>query len=181
MASRVYLEECIEQVVAFLNTTIQQFTTIGAAAFTSSSSSPSKKKSPKKTNHYISPTSGANKKILSKMYTKWSELISLMVEMLSIRPASLTDTLVLSSTRLALGAFFLENLSPGNSNSTTLSTGGGQSNEIQLNALKLTTTIFSQYNGHRGMILEELLQSIARLPTSKRGEFFYHEMKITFY
>lgn len=168
MASKVYLEECIEQVVAFLNATIQQFTTIGAAAYSASASSPSKKKSPKKANNYISPTSGANKKILSKMYTKWSELIGLLVEMLTMRQGSLTDTLVLSSTRLALGAFFLENLSPGGSNASVLSS-SGQSNEIQLNALKLTTTIFSQYNSHRGMILEELLQSIARLPTSKRG------------
>lgn len=167
MASRVYLEECIEQTIAFLNSTIQQFTTIGAAC---SSASPSKKKSPKKANHYISPTTGANKKILAKMYTKWSELIGLLVEMLSIRQDLLTDNLVISSTRLALGAFFLENLSPGNS---ALSS-SAHSNEIQLNALKLTTTIFSQYTTFRGSILEELLQSIARLPTSKRGMLILH-------
>jgi len=170
MSSRVYLEECIEQVIAFLNTTIQQFTTIGAAA--SSSPSKGKSKSPKKaTNHYVSPSVGANKKILAKMYTKWSELIGLLVELLTLRARSLTDTLVLSTTRLALGAFFLENLSSNSSISSFSS--AGSSNEIQLNALKLTTTIFAQYPGHRGVILDELLSSIARLPTSKRGRVIY--------
>ncbi|KAI1285335.1 Nipped-B-like protein [Halotydeus destructor] len=167
MSSRVYLEECIEQIVAFLNTTIQQYTTIGAAQY----SSPSKqtKKSPKKSNNYISPTSGANKKILAKMYTKWSELVGLIVEMLTHRQGSLTDTLVLSCTRLAFGAFFLESLS--SSSNSVLS--ASNSNEIQLNALKLTTTIFSQYTNHQAVILEELLQSIARLPTTKKGRVTY--------
>ena len=106
------------------------------------------------------------------MYTKWSELIGLLVELLTTRSGSLTDTLVLSTTRLALGAFFLENLSS-NSSVSSFSSPSGNSNEIQLNALHLTTTIFSQYPGHRGVILDELLQSIARLPTSKRNRVIY--------
>lgn len=176
MSSRVYLEECIEAIIAFLNTTIQQFTTIGSAASGSGSVSPSKgnKKSPKKiSNSYISPTIGANKKILAKVYTKWSEMIGLLDELLTLRSGSLTDTLVLSTTRLALGAFFLENLSSGSSYNSSLLSSSSDSNEIQLNALKLTTTIFSQYSGHRGVILDELLSSIARLPTSKRGRVIY--------
>lgn len=176
MSSRVYLEECIEQIIAFLNTTIQQFTTIGGSTSTAPSPTKGSKKSPKKisaSNNYISPTSGANKKILAKMYTKWSELIGLLVELLSLRSGSLTDTLVLSTTRLALGAFFLENLSPGGSSSTSILSTSSSSNEIQLNALKLTTTIFSQYSPHRGVILDELLSSIARLPTTKRNRITY--------
>lgn len=174
MSSRVYLEECIEQIVAFLNTTIQQYTTIGASIATCTS--PSKKGSPRKkfNNSYISPTSGTNKKILLKMYTKWGELIGYLVELLTLRGGSLTDTLVLSTTRVALGAFFLENLTT----SAAISSSGNQSNnEIQLNALKLTTTIFSQYQGHRGVILEELLHSIARLPTNKRSKFLKNNLK----
>ncbi|RWS10994.1 nipped-B-like protein [Dinothrombium tinctorium] len=166
MSSRVYLEECIEQVIAFLNTTIQQYTAVGAAP---SATSPTKKnKSPKKTNNSLSQA-GANKKMLLKMYMKWSEVIGCLVELLAMRPGTLTDTLVLSTTRVALGAFFLENL---NASSASLSS-ATQTNEIQLNALRLTTSIFSQYSSHRGMILEEILHSIARLPTSKRGRVVY--------
>lgn len=168
MSSRVYLEECIEQIIAFLNNTIQQYTTIGSMTPSSPSKS-SKSKSPKKSNNFTSPTAGANKKLLARMYTKWSELIGLLVEMLTLRSGSLTDTLVLSTTRLALGAFFLENLTATTSNSNY----SGQSKEIQLNALKLTTTIFAQYPGHRPVILDELLHSIARLPTSKRTRATY--------
>lgn len=163
MSSRVYLEECIEQIVAFLNTTIQQYTTIGGAP----SASPKKSgKSPKKTNNSsFSPFSGANRKLLSKMYVKWSELIHSLVELLNVRSGTFTDTLVLSTTRVALGAFFLESLStPG----STLS-----SNEIQLNAMKLTSAIFAQYSTHRALLIEEILNSIARVSTCKRGIYHY--------
>lgn len=170
MPSKVYLEECIEQVINFLNNTIQQFTTIGSAGV--SSPSKTKSRSPKKVNNYVAPTTTANKKVLSKMYTKWSELIGLLVELLSLRSGSLTDVLVLSTTRLALAAFFLENLSS-NSSVASLSS-SSNSNEVQLNALKLTTAIFAQYPAHRPGILEELLSSIARLPTSKRGRVVYN-------
>ncbi|RWS29388.1 nipped-B-like protein [Leptotrombidium deliense] len=168
MSSRVYLEECIEQVIAFLNTTIQQYTAVGASPL---SGSPSKKsKSPKKANHSFSSSgAGANKKILLKMYMKWSELIGCLVELLSVRAGTLTDTLVLSCTRVALGAFFLENLNASVSSLTSAT----QTNEIQLNALRLTTSIFSQYSSHRSMILDEILHSIARLPTNKRGRVSY--------
>jgi len=178
MSSRIYLEECIEQIIAFLNDTIQQYTTIGRAP-SSSSLSPSKKggKSPKKLNNtYLSPSSKANKKILLKMYVKWSELIGYLVELLNIRSGTLTDTLVLSATRVALGAFFLENLATsGNSSNSQCS------NEIQLNALKLTTAIFSQYNNHRTMILEEILHSIARISTCKRGMLLHFKFGFFFY
>lgn len=105
------------------------------------------------------------------MYTKWSELIGLLVELLTLRVGSLTDVLVLSTTRLALAAFFLENLSS-NASVASLSS-ASNSNEVQLNALKLTTVIFAQYPPHRPGILEELLSSIARLPTTKRGRVVY--------
>ena len=165
MSSRVYLEECIEHIIAFLNTTIQQYTTIGGAP--SMFASPKKGgKSPKKSsNSCVSPFSSANKKLLYKMYVKWSELIGCLVELLNARAGTLTDTLVLSATRVALGAFFLENLNASGSNQS--------SNEIQLNALNLTTTIFSQYHAHRPVILEEILHSIARVSTCKRGRVLY--------
>lgn len=89
------------------------------------------------------------------MYKKWSELVACLVELRNIHAGSLTDTLVLATNRVALNAFFLENLN--------INLPAHSSNEIQLNALKLTTVIFLQYVDHRITILEEIVHSISRL------------------
>ena len=175
MSSKIYLEECIEQIVAFINCTIAQYTSIGSALTTNSStpiSTPKKgSKTPKKSSINNSSTHSsivANKKVLFKMYNKWSELVSCLVELMNIHAGCLTDTLVLASTRVALNAFFLENL-----NSNSVNSPAHSSNEIQLNALKLTTVIFSQYTDHRITILEEIIHSISRLSKTKRGRVYY--------
>ncbi|XP_023857155.1 nipped-B-like protein A [Salvelinus sp. IW2-2015] len=41
--------------------------------------------------------------------------------------------------------------------------------ELQLCAIKLVTAVFSRYEKHRQLILEEIFTSLARLPTSKRS------------
>merc|ERR550519_1972008 len=41
--------------------------------------------------------------------------------------------------------------------------------EIQLSALKLTTGVFSKYDKHRKLVLDDILASIARLPQTKRS------------
>merc|ERR1712113_428119 len=41
--------------------------------------------------------------------------------------------------------------------------------ELQLAALKLVTNIFSKYEKHRKLLLDDILASIARLPSSKRS------------
>jgi len=172
MSSKIYLEECIEQIVAFINSTIAQYTSIGSALTnTTPVSTPKKgsKGSKKSSSSFSGPTSVvANKKVLFKMYNKWSELVSCLVELMNIHAGSLTDTLVLATTRVALNAFFLENLNINSVNSPAHS-----SNEIQLNALKLTTVIFSQYIDHRITILEEIIHSISRLSKTKRGRVYY--------
>jgi cohesin loading factor subunit SCC2 len=165
MCSRVYLEECIEQIIAFLNSTIGQYTGTG-----SSLSSPMKgSKGKGRKSSSSTQSTAASKKLLLRMYTKWSELIAGVAELLRLHSGTLTDTLVLSTTRVALNAFFLESLSNGPAASSTCS----DSNEIQLNALNLTCAIFAQYGGHRQVILEEIIHSISRLSTSKRGRVFY--------
>ncbi|VEL40912.1 unnamed protein product [Protopolystoma xenopodis] len=64
----------------------------------------------------------------------------------------LTDSLVLSLSSLGVSAFFVENVA-----------------ELQLAALKLVTGIFSQYEAHRKLIIEDILASLSRLPSSKRN------------
>ncbi|CAG0918991.1 unnamed protein product [Notodromas monacha] len=53
---------------------------------------------------------------------------------------------------LGVSPFFVENVS-----------------ELQLSCLKLVTVIFSRYDQHRRLLLDDILASIARLPSSKRG------------
>lgn len=168
MSSKIYLEECIEQIVAFINCTIAQYTSIGSALTNTSTVITTPKKGSKTPKKSTATNVVANKKVLFKMYNKWSELVSCLVELMNIHDGSLTDTLVLSSTRVALSAFFLENLNANSANSPAHS-----SNEIQLNALKLTTVIFSQYVDHRITILEEIIHSISRLSKTKRGRVYY--------
>lgn len=53
---------------------------------------------------------------------------------------------------LAVQPFFVENVS-----------------ELQLAAIKLVTEIFSRYEKHRQLILDDMFLSLARLPSSKRN------------
>ncbi|KAK7495047.1 hypothetical protein BaRGS_00013687 [Batillaria attramentaria] len=84
------------------------------------------------------------------LYNKMCEMISAMAELLIIQ--EMTDTTILQVSSVGVSAFFVENIS-----------------ELQLNAMKLVTTIFSRYDKHRQLILEDIFASLARLPSSKRN------------
>ncbi|KAJ8305636.1 hypothetical protein KUTeg_016181 [Tegillarca granosa] len=84
------------------------------------------------------------------LYNKMSDLVGTMAELIDIQ--ELTDTTILQVSTLGVSPFFVENIS-----------------EIQLNAMKLVTTIFSRYEKHRQLILEDIFASLARLPSSKRN------------
>ncbi|KAI0209445.1 Nipped-B-like protein [Lamellibrachia satsuma] len=84
------------------------------------------------------------------LYNKLTELVSLLSELTDIQ--ELTDTIILQLSTLAVSPFFVENIS-----------------ELQLSALKLVTSLFSRYEKHRQLILEDILSSLARLPSSKKN------------
>ncbi|KAL8600997.1 hypothetical protein ACOMHN_030654 [Nucella lapillus] len=84
------------------------------------------------------------------LYNKMCELINWFAELLVIQ--EMTDTIILQMSSVGVSAFFVENIS-----------------ELQLNAMKLVTTIFSRYDKHRQLILEDIFASLARLPSSKRN------------
>ncbi|XP_025080871.1 nipped-B-like protein B isoform X1 [Pomacea canaliculata] len=84
------------------------------------------------------------------LYNKMCELVSGLAELLVIQ--EMTDTIILQVSSLGVSAFFVENIS-----------------ELQLSAMKLVTTVFSQYDKHRQLILEDIFASLARLPSSKRN------------
>lgn len=69
-----------------------------------------------------------------------------------VKMQRLTDSLVLALSSVGVSVFFVENVS-----------------ELQLAALELVTAIFAQYEPHRKLIMEEILASLARLPSSKRN------------
>lgn len=132
MDSRVYIEECVEAIITFVGN-----------ALTIISSSPKKSKQ-----H-------------ARLNAKCSEVLALVNDLLVCRTDSnLNDSLLLSTSRAALTAFFLMDSST-------------SSNELQLNALNVITAIFASYKNHQAVILEELIHSIARLPTTKRNRVHY--------
>ncbi|MGH0176631.1 UNVERIFIED_CONTAM: hypothetical protein FKN15_073655 [Acipenser sinensis] len=84
------------------------------------------------------------------LYNKVCDIVSNMSELLEIQ--LLTDTTILQVSSMGITPFFVEGVS-----------------ELQLCAIKLVTAVFSRYEKHRQLILEEIFTSLARLPTSKRS------------
>lgn len=84
------------------------------------------------------------------LYTKLCELVKALAELLSIQV--LTDTSILHLSSMGVAPFFAENVS-----------------DLQLSCLKLVTTIFTRYETHRRLLLDDILASIARLPSTKHS------------
>uniref|UniRef100_A0A672ZDI7 Nipped-B protein n=1 Tax=Sphaeramia orbicularis TaxID=375764 RepID=A0A672ZDI7_9TELE len=89
-------------------------------------------------------------KVVVKLYSKVCDIVSNVSDLLEIQ--LLTDTTILQVSTLGITPFFVENVS-----------------ELQLCAITLVTAVFSRYEKHRQLILEEIFTSLARLPTSKRN------------
>lgn len=157
MDSRIYLEECVEAIVNFVNVALTIITDTSTGTYCSSPNKKSKHSGEKKASKRIL----FEKDSLSKLTAKCSEVLSLVHDLLVCRTDStLNDSLLLSTSRAALTAFFLMDTST-------------SSNELQLNALNVITAIFAAYRNHQTVILEELIHSVARLPTTKRNRVQY--------
>lgn len=92
----------------------------------------------------------AKPRLISQLYNRLVEVLGSLSQLCDIQ--QLTDTLVLQLSSMGVSLFFVENVS-----------------ELQLNGLKLLTSIFSQYEKHRQLIMEDILASLARLPSSKKN------------
>lgn len=148
MSKRVYLEDTIDRVILFIkyqlhNTIFASFDSVYRV------DSPKKKSDTRKRK---TNTGGAlvREKSITQLYNKIHELVSLLAELLQLQ--TLTDTTVLHASSMGVAPFFVDNVS-----------------ELQLSCLKLVTTIFTRYENHRRLLLDDILSSIARLPSSKRG------------
>ncbi|CAH8674533.1 unnamed protein product [Schistosoma rodhaini] len=89
-------------------------------------------------------------KSIIHLYHKLVEIVSNLSKLVKIQ--RLTDSLVLTLSSVGVSVFFVENVS-----------------ELQLAALELVTAIFAQYETHRKLIMEEILASLSRLPSSKKN------------
>ncbi|XP_039299042.1 nipped-B-like protein [Nilaparvata lugens] len=149
MHKRVYLEDVIDRVVIF--TKFQLHNTIYPAF------DPVYRVDPKNKDGYIGSAKKkrahakeVREKSVLTLYNKLIELVALLSELLNIQ--TLTDTAVLHASSMGISPFFVEGVS-----------------ELQLSALKLVTTIFMKYEKHRKLLLDDILASMARLPSSKRS------------
>lgn len=93
---------------------------------------------------------GGSQRAARELYTHAHESVTLLAELFAAH--QLTDTTVLHASTVGVSPFFVENVS-----------------ELQLSALKLVTTIFTKYEQHRRLLLEDILASIARIPSSKHN------------
>lgn len=148
MPKRVFLEDLIERIVVFAKFQIQNtIYPVFDPVYRIDSRSKEGCSARQKRAH--APQKVRERSLL-QLYNKLHELVGLLAELLGLQ--TLTDTLILQVSTLGVGPFFVEGI-----------------NELQLHALRLVTTIFAHYDKHRQLILEDILASIARLPTSKRS------------
>ncbi|XP_069483246.1 nipped-B-like protein isoform X4 [Ambystoma mexicanum] len=146
MPKAVYIEDVIERIIQYTkfhlqNTLYPQYDPVYRVDHHGGLLS-SKAKRAKGSTH--------KQRVIIMLYNKVCDIVISMSELLEIQ--LLTDTTILQISSMGITPFFVENVS-----------------ELQLCAIKLVTAVFSRYEKHRQLILEEIFTSLARLPTSKRG------------
>uniref|UniRef100_A0A3Q1ETJ2 Nipped-B protein n=1 Tax=Acanthochromis polyacanthus TaxID=80966 RepID=A0A3Q1ETJ2_9TELE len=147
MPKAVYIEDVIERVLQYTkfhlqNSLYPQYDPVYRMGPHGGGMHTSKSKRAKCSTH--------KQKVVVMLYNKVCDIISNISELLEIQ--LLTDTTILQVSTLGITPFFVENVS-----------------ELQLCAITLVTAVFSRYEKHRQLILEEIFTSLARLPTSKRS------------
>ncbi|XP_060926910.1 nipped-B-like protein A isoform X2 [Limanda limanda] len=147
MPKAVYIEDVIERVLQYTkyhlqNTLYPQYDPVYRVDPHGGGLLSSKAKRAKCSTH--------KQRVIVMLYNKVCDIVSNLSELLDIQ--LLTDTTILQVSSMGITPFFVENVS-----------------ELQLCAIKLVTAVFSRYEKHRQLILEEIFTSLARLPTSKRS------------
>lgn len=154
MPKRVYLEDVIDRIIMF--TKFQLHNTIYCVFDpVYSIQSTTKKKTDGRKRRGATHTGGSRSALsrdrgVRELYSHGHETVGLLAELLGAH--QLTDTTVLHASTVGVSPFFVENVS-----------------ELQLSALKLVTTIFTKYEQHRRLLLEDILASIARIPSTKHN------------
>lgn len=141
-ASLISLEELIEVIVDFLSNNLSATTHVSTAPVTNSRSPKSKQA------HHHQVHLGVSKRHV----TRWTQLLQLLFEFINLRTkGSLTDTLILSITRISMSALFLlQNTA-----------------EMQFVSIEILCHVFEEYQNHRVIIIDDLLNSLSKIPTKK--------------
>ncbi|KAM6985316.1 nipped-B-like protein B [Aplochiton taeniatus] len=147
MPKAVYIEDVIERVLQYTkfhlqNTLYPQYDPVYRVDPHGGGLLSSKAKRAKCSTH--------KQRVIVMLYNKVCDIVGNISELLEIQ--LLTDTTILQVSSMGITPFFVEGVS-----------------ELQLCAIKLVTAVFSRYEKHRQLILEEIFTSLARLPTSKRS------------
>ncbi|CAB1352907.1 unnamed protein product, partial [Coregonus sp. 'balchen'] len=147
MPKAVYIEDVIERVLQYTkfhlqNTLYPQYDPVYRVDPHGGGLLSSRAKRAKSSTH--------KQRVIIMLYNKVCDIVSNISELLEIQ--LLTDTTILQVSSMGITPFFVESVS-----------------ELQLCAIKLVTAVFSRYEKHRQLILEEIFTSLARLPTSKRS------------
>uniref|UniRef100_A0A4W5PT36 Nipped-B protein n=1 Tax=Hucho hucho TaxID=62062 RepID=A0A4W5PT36_9TELE len=147
MPKAVYIEDVIERVLQYTkfhlqNTLYPQYDPVYRVNPHGGGLLSSRAKRAKSSTH--------KQRVIIMLYNKVCDIVSNISELLEIQ--LLTDTTILQVSSMGITPFFVESVS-----------------ELQLCAIKLVTAVFSRYEKHRQLILEEIFTSLARLPTSKRS------------
>ncbi|XP_063234204.1 nipped-B-like protein isoform X2 [Bacillus rossius redtenbacheri] len=149
MPKKIYLEDIIDRIVVFTKYQLQNtiYPSFDPVYRVNSKVKESYIGSAKKKRAHAKEV---REKSILTLYNKLHEQVGLFSELLNIQ--ILTDNAVLHASSMGVAPFFVENV-----------------NELQLSSLKLVTTIFTKYEKHRRLLLDDILASIARLPSSKRS------------
>ncbi|OWR45028.1 putative delangin [Danaus plexippus plexippus] len=154
MPKRIFLEDVIDRIIMFIkfqlnNTIYCVYDPVYSIQSTSKKKVDGRKRRGGGAGH-ASRRCGSSTRAVRELYTHAHECVTLLSELFAAH--HLTDTTVLHASTVGVSPFFVENIS-----------------ELQLSALKLVTTIFTKYEQHRRLLLEDILASIARIPSSKHN------------
>ncbi|KAL0842082.1 hypothetical protein ABMA28_014275 [Loxostege sticticalis] len=154
MPKRVFLEDVIDRIIMFIkfqlnNTIYCVYDPVYSIQTTSKKKVDGRKRRGGGAGN-ATRRAGGSTRAVRELYTHAHECVTLLAELLAAH--HLTDTTVLHASTVGVSPFFVENVS-----------------ELQLSALKLVTTIFTKYEQHRRLLLEDILASIARIPSSKHN------------
>uniref|UniRef100_A0A2K6N2H0 Nipped-B protein n=1 Tax=Rhinopithecus bieti TaxID=61621 RepID=A0A2K6N2H0_RHIBE len=138
MPKAVYIEDVIERVIQYTkfhlqNTLYPQYDPVYRLDPHGGGLLSSKAKRAKCSTH--------KQRVIVMLYNKVCDIVSSLSELLEIQ--LLTDTTILQVSSMGITPFFVENVS-----------------ELQLCAIKLVTAVFSRYEKHRQLILEEIFTSL---------------------
>ena len=93
---------------------------------------------------------GGQDESTKKLYSRFEDMVVLFAELVAL--GSLEEPFLYSLASLGVSPFFVENVQ-----------------DLQLKSLKLVANIFAKYEKLREVICDDILSSLARLPSSKRN------------